>query len=158
MLTYTWVTPVKCGLHSRHKRYALKNMTLTQLLLSRGIYHQSTITRTSLLKEHPYREDLKIVSDWHFLLDQWLSGARYATLDFFVSIFDSGGISSDSETTMKEKYKVLKELFPNERVLSSIMPQEKIWKKIYKAMAKPPIKRDIALIKYGVKYLFSDLF
>jgi len=149
---------IKIGKHSIHKRHPLKNMTLTQLFLSRGIYHQSTITRTALLKEHPYREDLKIVSDWHFLFEQWLNGAKYETLNFVVSIFDIGGTSSDSETAMKEKYKVLEEIFPNERVRLNIMPQEKIWGKIYKAMAKSPISRDIALIKYGVKYLIRDLF
>ncbi len=44
-----------------------QNMSF-RFIRDKVLQHQSTFTRTQLLKEHPYNENLKIVSDWaHFL-------------------------------------------------------------------------------------------
>ncbi|MBO6234437.1 MAG: glycosyltransferase [Prevotella sp.] len=148
---------IKAGKHE-HKRYALKQMSLHHLLIS-SVYHQSTFTRTALLRQHLYREDLRIVSDWAFFLTQWLNGASYIPLDFFVSYEYTGGISTTQSQKMQEERNiVLNELFPNEIIRKSIVPQNKVWGKIYKAMTKSPVKRDFALIKYGFKFLLKDLF
>lgn len=147
---------IKAGKHV-HKRYALKVMSLHHLLIS-SVYHQSTFTRTALLKQHLYREDLRIVSDWAFFLTQWLGGASYVPLDFFVSYEYTGGVSTvQGEKVQEERDMVMRELFPNDIVWKSIVPQDKVWTKIYKAMTKSPASRDLALIKYGFKFLLKDL-
>ena len=148
---------IKAGKHE-HKRYAMKKMSLHHLLIS-SVYHQSTFTRTALLKQHLYREDLHIVSDWAFFLEQWLKGASYVPLDFFVSYEYTGGVSTmQGKKLQEERDLVMRELFPNDIVRKCIVPQDKVWTKIYKAMTKSPIARDFALIKYGFRFLLKDLF
>lgn len=141
----------------RHKRYAIKQMTLRHLLIS-SVYHQSTFTRTALLREHPYREDLRIVSDWAFFLERWVAGANYQPLDFFVSNSYVGGVSTQhGEQLEAERRKVISELFPSQRVRECLLPEGREWRKIFKAMSKTPLQRDLSLVKYGLRFLLKDI-
>ena len=143
----------------RHKRYAIENMTLRHLLVS-SVYHQSTFTRTSLLRENPYREDLRIVSDWAFFTEQWMKGADYRPLNFFVSNSYVGGVSTQGAKAMeKEREQVIEELLPNVRVRTAILPDDRKERKIAKALSKSSLlSRDWALVRYGLRFFFSDLF
>lgn len=44
------------------------NHATTQLMMMYSLSHQATFIRTELLKECPYREDLRVVSDWEQML------------------------------------------------------------------------------------------
>lgn len=80
--------------------------------------HPATFIRTELLRNNPYDESLKIVSDWKFFLQEViLNNCTYKIVDTIVSDFDCEGISSQNrDLCAAEREKVMKELLP-ERVL-----------------------------------------
>ena len=89
------------------------DLTLRHFIIT-NIPHQSTFIRTNLLKDRPYDERLKIVSDWKFFVETIvIGGASYKWLDTIVSDYDCNGISSVNRYLLdEEKEKVLEELFP----------------------------------------------
>ncbi|MBQ9362304.1 MAG: glycosyltransferase [Bacteroidaceae bacterium] len=143
---------------------APQTMTIEHLLKT-SIYHQSTFTRTELLKAHPYDENYRIVSDWAFFFEQWLHGAEYKPLDFFVSYYYLGGYSAQHVDTIEiERKDVIDKLLPK-RIQERMKPRKdegkaesRIERKIRESMARKPVSRDLSLIRYGGKYLFKDLF
>ncbi len=76
--------------------------------------HQGTFILTDLLRKTPYREELKIVSDWAFFLEVTI--LQQCTVKFSdekVALFDVQGLStSHPQETWKEKEEVLRSLFP----------------------------------------------
>lgn len=154
---------VEVGKDKQQNFLAPFQMTIEHLITT-SIYHQSTFIRTTLLKAHPYREDLHIVSDWAFFFEQWLKGAKYKPLDFFVSYYFLGGYSAQNAGKIeKERNEVLNSLIPI-RLRSFIKSKayiqqrgSKIEHKIRKSMKKSPLQRDISLIRYGSKYFCKDL-
>lgn len=141
-------------------------------LLSTSIYHQSTFTRTQLLLKNPYREDLKIVSDWAFFFKQWLNGATYKHLNFFVSNYYLGGYSSQNVTKIeKERKRVINDLIPArlqehykdkterlEKRVKLYKEENKVVDRVRRALDKSPLARDLSLIRYGIKFFIKDLF
>ena len=91
-----------------------KDLTL-HYFLYRSLGHPSTFIRTFLLKEHGYREDFRIVSDWAQFLVWFREGKTFEHLDMIVSLFDLYGISSTNSSFLKEeKERVFQELFRDE--------------------------------------------
>jgi len=80
--------------------------------------HPATFIRTELLRNNPYDESLRIVSDWKFFLQEIIiNNCSYKIVDTIVSDFDCEGISSmNRDLCSTERDKVLKSLFP-ERIL-----------------------------------------
>lgn len=89
------------------------NHVTTQLMMMYSLSHQATYIRTALLKQRPYREDLRIVSDWEQMFHELIINNRsYKKLDFFICRFSQGGVSSGkAEQREGERQKVLDELF-----------------------------------------------
>ncbi len=87
-------------------------------LYSSTLPHQGTFIKTNLLRKYPYREDLKIVSDWAFFIEVIIfQHCSIKFLNHIVAVFDTEGLSTSSSKEMwKEKEKVLNALFPT-RVL-----------------------------------------
>lgn len=85
----------------------------TQLMMMYSLSHQSTFIRTELLKKRPYREDLKIVSDWEQMFHELIINNRsYKRIDQFICEFAQGGVSSSkAEQREAERKKVLDEHF-----------------------------------------------
>lgn len=85
----------------------------TQLMMICSLSHQATFIRTALLKERPYREDLKIVSDWEQMLYELIIKNRpYKRLDQYICQFAQGGVSSGKpELRDAERKKILDEHF-----------------------------------------------
>ncbi|MCM1108390.1 MAG: glycosyltransferase [Clostridium sp.] len=119
--------------------------------------HQSTFTRTSLLKSSPYREDFKIVSDWEKFFHWWyFKNCTFVPMKTIVSIFYANGFSwIHKDLICKEKEIVLREVIPN-RILSYCTGKQGLEKKIEYAMTKSPLKRDWKLIRNAFKYLIKD--
>lgn len=87
-------------------------------LVSSYIPHPSTFISRRLFKKFGlYNEDLKIVSDWAFFLKVLgLYETKYQKIDFPISIFAAGGLSSRPEMSQlirEEKEKVLHAFFPS---------------------------------------------
>lgn len=70
-----------------------QNMSF-RFIRDKVLQHQSTFTRTQLLKEHPYNENLKIVSDWaHFLENWYFKKCSYQAINTIVAVYYTDGIS-----------------------------------------------------------------
>ena len=83
-------------------------------LYSATVPHQSSFIRTELLRQFPYDEDLKIVSDWKFFVQAIImNDCSVKYIDDYVATFDLEGISTSNPDKMwKEKEKVLSNMFP----------------------------------------------
>ncbi len=77
--------------------------------------HQSSFIKTDLLRQFPYDESLKIVSDWKFFVQTIiLHDCSVKFIDEIVAKFDVDGVStSNPHATWEEKMNVLTELFPS---------------------------------------------
>lgn len=91
---------------------AVNNVT-TYLMAIYSLSHQATFIRTELLKQRPYREDLKVVSDWEQMFYELIICDRsYKRLNLNICKFAQGGVSSSqAETREKERQIVLDEHF-----------------------------------------------
>lgn len=81
-------------------------------LITHSLPHQASFMRRSLFDEYGfYREDLRIVSDWVFMLDSIILGKTTVKyLPFVVAIYDDNGISStDKQLNRNERMKVMNE-------------------------------------------------
>ena len=80
--------------------------------------HQASFIKTKLLKQYPYDESLKIVSDWKFFVETIISHhCKVGFIDVPIAKFDMTGIStSNASKTWDEKMKVMRQMFPD-RVL-----------------------------------------
>lgn len=82
-------------------------------IIKYGVNHQSSFIRTSLLKNNPYDESLKIVSDWKFFVEELvLRNASYQCVQIIVADYDASGMSSNSELVTLEKDLVLRKMLP----------------------------------------------
>lgn len=147
-----------------------KVMTL-DTLLNGFIYHQSTFTKTSLLKKRPYNEQNKLVSDWEKFLKEWfLYDKTYTHVDVIISYFPLDGISyTQQDLVWKERTGVLNRFVPR-HILESYdrhrQEEERkreemahpLKRKIDSAMVKKPIERDCKILRNAFKYLCKDVF
>lgn len=92
-----------------------------------SLSHQSTFIRTELLKKRPYREDLRIASDWEQeLYELVFHDATYKSVSVNVCYFFEDGISrTDTEGVKKERDKVYSEYFSN-RLLKNILGENEL--------------------------------
>ena len=60
-----------------------------------SIPHPSSFVRRELLIRNPFREDLRIVSDYDFFLGQYLAGESFCVLPVVTALHQRGGASGD---------------------------------------------------------------
>ncbi|WP_294590397.1 glycosyltransferase family 2 protein [uncultured Bacteroides sp.] len=82
--------------------------------LERSLGHPSSFIKRDLFSKDLYSESLKIVSDWEFFLKKIvLEKVSYKHIYRTISIFDTGGVSSQSLDLCNEEMEaVLRKLFP----------------------------------------------
>ena len=83
-------------------------------LYSGTVPHQSSFIKTELLRQYPYDENLKIVSDWKFFVQAIIEGnCTIRFVNELVARFDMDGVSTLNPDKMwKEKIQVLSVMFP----------------------------------------------
>lgn len=85
-----------------------------------SIGHQSTLIRTSLLVQTPYREDLRIASDWAFWCEMLLRRHKtYQAVNIPIAVFDMNGVSeapANANRAAAERREVLCSYFDPEIV------------------------------------------
>lgn len=130
-------------------------------LLQGSINHQATFTRVALLRECPYNERHRIISDWELFFREWLLRDRsYFPLPVTVAYYDMGGISSTKEAQVEEeREEVMGGLIPR-NILDKLRAEQESssleWK-VRRAMWKPPVRRDCKLLRNAFKFLLKDL-
>lgn len=101
------------------------DLTLS-ILYYQSLPHQSSFLRRKLFINKEYNENLKIVADWAFFLECALKKKRFIHIDFYVSYYDSTGISSTNrELVLKERDSVIKKIVP-ECIQRDMENQEKM--------------------------------
>lgn len=92
-----------------------------------SINHQSTFIRTRLLKERPYRENLKIVADWEQQLYELVfKDATYNYLPIIVSDFHEDGVSQmNTDLHNKERQGIIHSYFSH-RMLAAIKGENEL--------------------------------
>ncbi|MFM5787858.1 glycosyltransferase family 2 protein [Aeromonas veronii] len=66
--------------------------------------HQSSFVRLQDIKSRGFDLDFKIAADYDFFLDLYLQGKGFLKLDFFVSYFELGGVSSRNEVALYDDF------------------------------------------------------
>lgn len=96
----------------------------TYLMSMYSLSHQATFIKTELLKKRPYREDLKVVSDWEQMFYELIIRDRtYKRLILNICKFAQGGVSSSqAETRERERKIVLDEHFSNKMQADIVHP------------------------------------
>lgn len=100
---------------------AVSNATI-YLMSIYSLSHQATFINTQLLRQRPYREDLRIVSDWEQMFYEIILKDRtYKCINLYICNFAQGGVSSFCPQKREaEREKVLKEYF-SERVYQDLV-------------------------------------
>lgn len=81
--------------------------------LYHSVIHQAAFMRLDSLKERMYDEKLSIVSDWKYMITEYVTGKYdYKSLVFPICNFDTTGISSNNALRMTERESVIRELLP----------------------------------------------
>lgn len=107
---------------NKHTVWKAPTNLSTYLMMIYSLSHQATFIKTSLLKNRPYREDLKIVSDWEQMFYELIIKDRtYKKINLPVCNFEYGGVSSSKpELREEERKKVLSEHF-SQRVQNDLI-------------------------------------
>ena len=138
-------------------------------IIGNFLSHQSTFTKTQLLKNCPYDETLKITSDWKYFFESWyLHNASYKTIKAIVSTYYLDGISSiDTKLSMKERNQIIKSICNGNRKadkkkMTRLERRKKVTIilaiRLERAMKLKPLARDWKIMRNGGKAFFKDLF
>jgi glycosyltransferase involved in cell wall biosynthesis len=73
-----------------------------RLLFFNSIPHPSSFVRRELLLSSPFRQDLRIVSDYDFFLGAYLAGQSFRILPVVTAIHQRGGASGDVQRSKAE--------------------------------------------------------
>lgn len=74
-----------------------------------SIPHPSSFVRRELLLRSPFREDLRIVSDYDFFLGAYLAGHSFRILPVVTALHQRGGASGDTQRSQAELENVRRE-------------------------------------------------
>lgn len=113
----------------------------TETLLIKSISHPASFIKTSLLKNNPYDESLRIVSDWKFFLEELIIKQRsYSPIDITVVDFNIYGISNTqcAQLTMERQ-----------QVLYSLLPPKLVDDYIATIIGRTPLERMISQSRQG---------
>ena len=142
-----------------------------QGLIRHPLQHQSTFIKTCLLKERPYLESYKIVSDWEQMV-YWLimKDLTYWRLNLIVSRFNIEGFSSQKEQAklLRREMKDVCRRYFSKRLTRTLTGKDlsskdfsgsKYESKVqYAVLKEPSPSRDLKIVRNGLKLLLIDTF
>lgn len=79
-----------------------------KLIFFNSVPHPSAFTPTALLRRFPFREDLKIASDYDFFLRSFLTGVKFRRLAVATALHQRGGASNNISVAVAELTQVRK--------------------------------------------------
>ena len=105
---------------------APKELTLCRLI-DYHLPHQAIFIKTGLLIDISYNESLKMVSDWEFFINAYLSDAKFGRIPFDIAYFNLEGISSTRD--IREECLPIRDTLVHPEVYNEIknMPSEIIY-------------------------------
>lgn len=92
--------------------YGPKTVTLKHFF-TKSLAHQASFIKTSVLREIPYDESLKIVSDWKFFIDAIVINKHsYSPVDRLIAVNEPAGRGTDKKLSDYEHNLVLHDILP----------------------------------------------
>ncbi|NWG34857.1 MAG: glycosyltransferase [Chloroflexi bacterium] len=88
-----------------------------RLMFGDSLPHPSSFIDRQLLSRFPYREDLKIASDFDFFLRAFLAGASFRIVPYLSALHHPGGVSSNHKRRKNEVCLVLRDRLGWQRML-----------------------------------------
>ena len=153
--------PMLVSTHGVEKEIPPRKMSI-EFLASNSPNHQSTFTRTAILKERPYNEHYKLVADWEKFFTEWLlHGRSYHPIDIVIAYYHLDGISfTRLDEVKRERDESVRSVIPD-YILKGIL-REDDWSlletKIKKAMLRAPVQRDLKILRNAFKFLMKDVW
>ncbi len=90
------------------------NQISLNYLFFNSLGHPASIISTALLNNYEgYDKDFKIISDWIFYVNAFLDKARFRKIPLIISIFESGGLSSNRDAILSEGKLALDKYYPH---------------------------------------------
>lgn len=129
-------------------------------LFHKSLSHQATFIKSSLLKERPYDENYRLVSDWEQMFYELVFNNRtYEPLPMVVSRFNTEGLSMNEGNVpiwKNEMEKVLRKTLP-ERIYADYQIKDKYMLKILKAYhMKRGLAADWKILRNIIKKTVHD--
>lgn len=95
------------------QKYIYPDKLTLHFLYNLSLGHCASFIKKELLKDNPYNENYKIVSDWEFFLKQALNNRSFNHINVDIAFFDTNGISSNHhQLVSEERDSVIKKLLP----------------------------------------------
>lgn len=96
-----------------HQKRAPEQVSL-RFLFNESLCHQSVLIKTALLRQHPYDEDLKIVSDRKFFLQTLVfDNASYQAVPIDIAAYDVSGYSARNRFASEQEWQdTLEKMLP----------------------------------------------
>lgn len=92
--------------------YGPKSVTLKHFF-TKSLAHQASFIKTTVLREIPYDESLKIVSDWKFFIDAIVINKHsYSPINRLIAVNEPAGRGTDRELSDYEHNLVLHSILP----------------------------------------------
>lgn len=131
-----------------------------RFLYETTINHQSTFTRSEILKRHKYDTSYKIVSDWKFLLECLIiNNGSYKSINQPIALYDTCGISSlNKKELANERFEILSALIP-ERILNDY--RASLESKLYRILTEHRLHKffyTLTLFPFKIASLFSSKY
>ena len=93
--------------------YAPRSVTLKHFF-NKSLAHQASFIKTSVLREIPYDENLRIVSDWKFFIESIVINKHsYSPIDRLIAINEPAGIGTNRAFSDYEHSLVLHSILPD---------------------------------------------
>ncbi|MBR5276657.1 MAG: glycosyltransferase [Bacteroidaceae bacterium] len=110
--------------------------------------HQACFIKTSVQKQFPYNENLKIVSDWEFFLKILIiNNGTYRKIDKIISYYDCCGISSiNHKLHANERVTILQSMFPNRILEDYRLNTASDFRRLFLLIAETKIHKPIYVI------------
>lgn len=80
-----------------------------KLFFFNSIPHPSSFVKRTLLEQFPFREDLRIASDYDFFLRTFLANAKFHIVSKPTALHSRGGMSGDEEKSLAEVENIKRE-------------------------------------------------
>lgn len=80
-----------------------------KLFFFNSIPHPSSFVKRTLLEQSPFREDLRIASDYDFFLSAFLANTKFHIVSKPTALHGRGGMSGDEEKSLAEVEKIKRE-------------------------------------------------
>lgn len=142
---------------SNNTFYGPKSVTLRHFF-KKSLAHQASFIKTSVLREIPYDESLRIVSDWKFFIEAIVINKHsYAPVDRLIGVNEPAGRGSDGALSDYEHNKVLHSILPDYAFedYDVLLNGSSDYDRFYRCISNSRFAKMLYIINCGIMKLFT---